>query len=261
MQPDNAFYVGLGLALASAVAYWLCRRSGKRLDTILETPTIACKDLPGLGASTVEVVGAAQAQPPLLADLTRTPCVAFSATITEHWTTTETVSDGKGGTRTVTRSHSAVRYSNEQRIPFDVIDATGAARVEPDGAEIELLGMDAGPAPPDSPAFGVSAAHWNGRLTYAESALPVSAQVYVLAQVSDRHTLVRPATLNEPFIISPRSEAQLVRSARWGERIWGFLAIAAFVAGMGMLGYWYEGTAGRFPWQAGKKGTGVIFRR
>lgn len=249
MEPEHAFYVGGGLVLVSPLFFWLCRRSIRRLNAMLETPTIACRDLPGLGASTVEVVGIARAATPLLADLTRTPCVAFSCSITEHWTTIETFTDSKGKTRTVVRHHSAVRYSNEGRIAFDVHDDTGAAHVEPDGAEIEMLGMDAGPAPPGSPAFGVRAVHWNGRLTYAESALPVESQVYVLAQVSEHHTLVRHQTLDEPFIISPRSEEELVRSARWGKRIYGTLTALSLLTGLGMLGHWFEQTRGRFPWQ------------
>lgn len=93
---------------------------------------------------------------------------------------------------------------------------------------------------PGSPACGVRAHHWNGRLTYEESALPVETDVYVLASVSERHTLVKSTTLGDPFIISHRSEEELIRRARWGKRIFGFLMAAALVGGTAMIGHWFD---------------------
>lgn len=246
MDAQTALYVGGGSVLLSGLFYLGLRSSAKRLHTILETPTIACRDLPGLGACTVEVHGCVRSHGPLLSDLARVPCVAFECSITEHWTTRETVRDSKGNTRTVTRHHTATRYSNSARINFDVVDDSGAATVEPEGASIDLIGQDAGPAPPGSPAYGVRAHHWNGRLSYSESVLPVGTTVYVLASVSERHTLVKSTTLGDPFIVSHRSEEELIRRARWGKRIFGFLTAAAFVGGTAMIGHWYDLSGGKF---------------
>lgn len=237
MDSKTALWVGAGAMVVSAPLFWWSRRSARRLLTIQETPTIACRDLPGLGAVTVEVVGAARADQPLIADLSGKQCVAFSSSIVEHWTTRHTERDSKGRKRTVTRHHSAVRYSNEKRQPFDVVDASGAARVEPDGAEIDLISGDAGPAYSGSPAFGITARHWNGRLAYHEALLPVETEVYVLASVSERHTLVKPTTLGDPFIISHRSEDSLLSGARWSWRIATGLAVLLFVGGAVLIGY------------------------
>jgi len=261
LDAETSFYLACGLLPISGLLAWAFARAARRLHVIRKTPTIRCRDLPGLGASMVEVNGAtdaaalregeAPAEPsgPLISDLCRIPCVAFNSSITEHWTTTETVRDSKGNTRTVTRHHSATRYSNAQQIAFDVVDDSGRARVNPDGADIDLLAQNAGPAPPDSPAYGVAAHHWNGRLSYDESALPLGQQVYVLAQVTQEHILAKPQNVDAPFIISHHGEKRLASGARWTARITGFLAAAALLGAFACAGHWWQSSGGRFPWQ------------
>src|SRR5690606_30010809 len=121
-------------------------------------PTIAARDIPGLGAASVEVSGIAEADEPLLSDLARVPCVAFTCAVTEHWTTTRVVRDSKGKTRTVTQHHSETRYSNSAEIPFRVCDESGAAVVQPAGACIEMLNTLVDVREPQfgSPAYGIS---------------------------------------------------------------------------------------------------------
>jgi hypothetical protein len=250
MEPENWFYAGCGLFVIGLACLWGYLHYAKRLRLILQTPTIACKDLPGLGASIVEVKGTVEADVPLTSDLCSIPCVAFTSTITEHWTTTRTVTDSKGGSRTVTDHHTAVRYQNDARIDFNIRDTSGLACVEIDGADLEMIDQAAGPASSQSPAFGVCPMHWNGHLTYTESLLPVGCTGYILAQVTERHTLGKPINVDSPFLISSRSEESIVRSARWGKGICGVAFTIALVGGGGAFAYWYQITGGAWPWQS-----------
>jgi hypothetical protein len=225
---------------AGGLLYWFgYRPAAYRYAIMREVPTIACKDLPGLGAAMVEVKGVAQADSPLTSDLARVPCVAFASAVTEHWTTTRTETDSKGNTRTVTEHHSASRYSNSREINFQVHDAGGQATVCPKGASMDMLntlGSFSSPGP-DSPAYGVSAQHWNGHLSYHESALPVGQQVYVLGQVSEEQTIGRPADIHRPFIISYRTEETLCRRAAIGKYVTGILCAILLAGGLAALAF------------------------
>jgi hypothetical protein len=239
-QP-NPVAIGIGAAcwLLSLLAYFLgYRRSARRYDAIVEVPTVAAKDIPGLGADMVEVKGVAQAGTPLVSDLARVPCVIFQSSVTEHWTTTRTEHDSKGNTRTVTEHHSETRYANEGQIDFHIRDGSGDATVHPDGAEKDLLDSMAdldGPLP-ESPAYGISPHHFGGRLSYSEAVMPVGQQVYVLGQVSDDNVIQRPEVVDRPFIISYRTEDALRNRAAWGKRVWGPLASLLFIVGVVLLG-------------------------
>ena len=237
MDPQAALWTGIAFVPIAGLLFWGSRRSARRLHTMLETPTLACRDLPGLGASTVEVCGRAASDAPMKADLSGNDCVAFRSTIIEHWTTVETVRDSKGHSRRVTRHHSAVRYHNDRREAFDVVDESGTARVEPEGAEMELMTCDGCPPWPGSPACGISPQRLGGRLTYQEAMIPIGQPLYVLACVSDRHTLVKPETLGEPFLISYRTEKQLISGSRWAVRLMTGIAALLFVAGAALIGY------------------------
>jgi hypothetical protein len=89
LEPQPALFIGLFCWLVSALIYFLgYRRIAHRFDIISEVPTVQARDIPGLGAAMVEVKGLIRCPRPLTSDLARVPCVAFEASVTEHWTTT-----------------------------------------------------------------------------------------------------------------------------------------------------------------------------
>lgn len=236
------YLVGAAACGLAGLLFYLLgyRRSAGRYDIIREVPTIAARDIPGLGAAMVEVKGRAVAEQPLISDLARLPCVAFNCRVTEHWTTTRTEQDSQGKTRTVTEHHSATRYSNEGMISFSIRDDSGEVPVNPQGASFEMLDGLAlrgvsGPLA-DSPAAGVRPHHWNGRLSYDEQVFPQGQQAYVLGQVSEKHVIIKPQIVDRPFVISWRSEESLIRRALWGKRIYGILAAAFFLAAFILAG-------------------------
>ncbi|GMV96736.1 MAG: hypothetical protein HRF43_02425 [Phycisphaerae bacterium] len=237
-QQTFMFIAGGGCLLVAFLIYRFgYRPCARRYDTIRAVPTIAARDVPGLGAAMVEVTGLARCPAPLISDLARVPCVAFTCCVTEHWTTTRTERDSKGNTRRVTEHHSATRYANEQRIAFEVRDESGGVLVRPEGAAIDLLdamGDLDGPRP-DSPAYGLTPQHFGGSLRYSESVLPVGQRLYVLGQVGADHAIQRPAGFDRPFVISFRGEAELCRRARIGKWAAGLAGLAFLAGGFGLF--------------------------
>lgn len=239
MQAEIPFILaGGGSLLAALFTYCVgYRRCAQRYETIRAVPSIATRDIPGLGAAMVEVNGHAQADVPLVSDLARVPCVAFTCSVTEHWTTTRTERDSNGKTRTVTEHHSSTRYSNDRRTDFELRDDTGEVLIRPEGASIDLLdtmgGLD-GPMP-GSPACDITPRHFNGHLHYSESALPVGQRLYILGQVGEDHAIQAPAGFDRPYIISHRSEAELCRSARIGKWVAGIAVLLMVIAGVALL--------------------------
>ena len=142
MNPAMAVGGGVCALICLACYFWGYRRSSLRYDLIREVPTVAAKDIPGLGADMVEVKGIARVDQPLVSDLARLACVAFESRVTESWTTTRTVRDSDGKTRTETEHHSETRYQNEKRIAFGVQDASGSVVVHPEGASYGLARRD-----------------------------------------------------------------------------------------------------------------------
>lgn len=247
---------GAACALVCLACYvWGYRRSSLRYDIISEVPTIAAKDIPGLGAAMVEVKGMVRAERPLVSDLARVHCVAFESRVTEHWTTTHMEHDKDGRTRTVTEHHSETRYENEVRIAFRVDDESGSVVVHPEGASLDLLdGMELAGIDepmPNSPAYGISPRH-GGSLSYSENVYPVGIKTYVLGQVSENNEIVAPTVVKRPFVISHRTEETLLSGAKLAKRIWGMLVILLLIAVMGLLavgfGLVYVGH-GPSPWQ------------
>lgn len=238
----NPVMIGSGSAcvLACLACYvWGYRRAALRYDIISEVPTVAARDIPGLGAAMVEVKGVAQADAPLLSDLARVPCVAFNSHVTEQWTTTRTERDKEGHTRIVTEQHSETRYENEQQIAFKICDDSGSVVVHPEGASIDMLdGMELAGIDrpqPDSPACDVSTAH-GGSLSFNESVFPLDTKTYVLGQVSENNEIVAPTVVKRPFVISYLTEESLLKRARWGKRVWSVLTLILFGAAMMLWG-------------------------
>lgn len=245
-MPVEHLIVG-GLAILLGVLSYVLgyRHSAARYDLIREVPTLQAKDVPGLGAATVEVKGITKVESPLISDLARVACVAFHSRVTEHWTTTHVVSDGKGRTRVTTQSHTETRHEEARTIPFEVHDDSGCVTVRPDGAEMELIdGMEmSGLSEPGlgSIAADIQPRHFGGRLTYSDQVLPVELQVYVLGHVTEDHAIAAAAVGNRPFLISYRTEDQLLKRARWGKWGYGVLtllllatAVVAFSIGASM---------------------------
>ena len=131
----------IGVAIA-AFALYASLHACYRRRLIDNLPTSKTQ---GVFIGLVELKGTVECEQPLESFLAQVPCVYYSYDIEERWSrmvTTEE-SDGKGGTRTVTREESGWTTvgSQTEMIPFYIKDDTGHLLVRPEGARIEAAGV------------------------------------------------------------------------------------------------------------------------
>src|SRR5450755_2454831 len=130
----GTFLPWIGAAI-SVFALFASLRACRKKRLIDNLPTSKTH---GVFIGLVELKGTAQCEEPLVSYLAGTRCVYYSFDIEERWSRLVTESDGKGGTRTVTRTESgwSTVDSRIESIPFYVQDDTGSLLVRPEGARI-----------------------------------------------------------------------------------------------------------------------------
>jgi hypothetical protein len=207
----------------------------------------------GVFIGLVELKGAAQCEQPLESYLAAVPCVYYSYTVEESWTRTTTVevSDGRGGTRTETRTETGWTTvdSRTEMTPFYLQDERGSLLVQPEGAQVEALGVfqrNCSPADPlyydKGPAMAIADSDQFRRFT--ETAIPLQAPLFLVGQARERRDVIAPEIATDPngaeFLISVRSQEQVSSGLGWS--IWGFFLFGALRRRAGMRS--------AFPWQA-----------
>src|SRR5476649_1251897 len=218
------FLPWIGLLIAAFSLYASLRACWQR-RLIDNLPTSKTQ---GVFIGLVELKGTVQCEQPLVSYLAGTSCVYYSFDIEERWSrlVTETESDGKGGTRTVTRTESGWTTvdSRIESTPFYVQDDTGSLLVRPEGARIEALGVfDQTCSPFDTlyyakgPAGGiVDSDHVRH---FSEKAVPLQAPLFIVGQARERQDIVAPEIAADPkaseFLVSIRSEEQVSSGLGW----------------------------------------------
>src|SRR5271168_1690794 len=113
-------WVGLAIAVFSLFASLRACRRRRLIDNLPTSKT------QGVFIGLVELKGMAQCEQPLVSYLAEASCVYYSFEVEERWSrlVTETESDGKGGTRMVTRRESGwtTVASRIESTPFYVQD-------------------------------------------------------------------------------------------------------------------------------------------
>jgi hypothetical protein len=228
-------WIGLALAVFSLFASLRACRRKRLIDNLPTSKTH------GVFIGLVELKGTAQCEQPLVSYLAGTPCVYYSYDIEERWSrlVTETESDGKGGTRTVTRRESGWTSVASEVVstPFYVQDETGHLLVRPEGARIEALGVfDQTCSTFDplyygkGPAGGIMDSDHVRRFT--EKAIPLQAPLFIVGQARERQDIVAPEIAADPkaseYLISVRSQEQVSSGLGW--QIWLFFFLGAIVA-------------------------------
>ena len=244
------FLPWIGLAVAIFALFGslrACRR--KRLIDNLPTSKTH-----GVFIGLVELKGTTQCEQPLASYLAGTSCVYYSFDIQERWSrlVTETVSDGRGGSRTVTRRESGWTTVDSRIVstPFYLQDDTGNLLVRPDGARIEALGVfDRTCSTFDPLYYGKGPAggilNSDGVRRFVETAIPLQAPLFIVGQARERKDIVAPEIAADPqareFLISVRTEEQVSSGLGW--QIWLLFFLGAFVAPGGhVLSYFAFGS-------------------
>lgn len=193
----------------------------------------------------VKLTGTVMCDRPLTSELTQTPCVHYSMSVRREYEETVTRRDSDGNETRETERSSETVSSNQQSVPFDLKDGTGAIAIDPTDAGIEtvkVLEEFRREEPGNFISFGgfslALGSSGAGRRTlgyrYCESILPLDRRITVVAALSDsanRLTLQKPAESGKKFIISLRSEEELTKAADRNARWTTVAMIACFVLG------------------------------
>ena len=253
-----------GVLLLAAVGLWFGSRSQKKkLGEIRMTQTSTAAELADLAAAVAkdigagsfnqisEVKGTIECAEPLTSELSQTRCVYYSMSVTREYEETYWEKDDKGNRVQRTRRGSESVAGNTRQVTFQVRDSTGTIAVDPQGASIGdekvfsefKQGDMRGPGQrfgsfSFDPGSFVSA---TGRRTigyrFEESAIPLGRPIYVLGEAVDsdgRLRIRKPDKKGASFIVSLKSEEQLVQSARSSAK--GLVVAAVIAAVLGVAG-------------------------
>jgi E3 Ubiquitin ligase len=231
--------VGVVLLVVAAVLYWIRRGQEARLHAIAGTETSTAQGLADLAKGVrdelggepsfrgvAEVTGLVRCDSPLTSDAAKQPCVYYTTTVTREYEETYWDWEGTDQNRHQvqrTRRASQTVASNAQQTDFSVEDATGRVRVHPDRARFDALKVvdrfDPAPPPDLGSLIGQVLGGAGRTIGYhtTESLIPIDRRAYVLGEAvdsADGLTIQAPGERGKQFIISTRSEEELIGSAR-----------------------------------------------
>lgn len=186
-----------------------------------------------------EFKGICTAKNPLQAEHSGEAVVYYEATVYRKYETTEQERDSEGRVRTVTRTHNDLITSNKRSIKFYLNDGSGEdILVDPEGASIDAIETFNRFEYEAPQGFNISNFMSNSRtlgFQYTERSIPVKSRLYVLGELSDRRgeiSVVKPTKEGENFIVSTKSEEQIVADAQ-SSASWQFYGgIALITAGI-----------------------------
>ncbi len=228
-----------------------------KYQLIQDTPR---SNIRSMAKGLVELEGKATASKPIIAHFSQTPCVYYRYTIEEYQ---EKVSKDSKGNSTTTREWVSVA-SDEQRTPFTLADSTGTVPIEPGGSECNVslkkqfiqrarIGLSItqiintiknnsstatattqlGLIPLESTTLFENPQI--GDRKYSEYYIEQHAPVFVIgtATITPAGTQVKKSENESTFIISDKSEKELLKSLKW--QMLSFFAIGGLLVIGGVL--------------------------
>ncbi|HEX7901898.1 MAG TPA: LemA family protein [Planctomycetota bacterium] len=230
--------VGAALAL---LAIWGSLRFLRRRRLIADIPTSKAE---GVFIGFVELKGTAESGSPLTSHLAEEACVHYAWSVEEHWshtyTETYTDSDGKTKTRLKTDSGWKTLAGDGEMIAFYVADETGAVRVDPAGAKMEVLEIFSETCRPGDPLYyakgpAEAVMYSTHERRFHEEGIPLGTALYVVGQARERDDVVAPEIAASPdapmFLISTRTEAEVGSGMTGWAWFLGILAILLAAGG------------------------------
>lgn len=249
---------GIIALVVAAVAYIYAHSQQKSLRDMTLTETLTCGDLGQLSSAAAEAVGSGSfgqecevvgvaapgAQGALTAPESGREVVWHRTVLTEHYTATETDSQGKS--REVNKTRIVGQQVTQE--PFVVKDSTGEIVVDPRGADMDEPFVLADKFERNSGNIDLGDSRWaniaeqlakasiQGGIQHEEWGIPTGQQLYVLAEANDRNgTLVMGRPEKGRFMISTKSEEELRESAGTTVAIATSIAVVVGVAGVVLL--------------------------
>lgn len=254
-------FIPIALAAVSAILFLIGRGKGNKALDIASTETTMAEELidlaaqvgkeigPGSFTRPAELKGTVECDQPLRSEMSGTSCAWYRSTVTREYEETYTERDSDGRSRTATRRGSETVSSNERRVPFFVRDPSGRMEVDPEGAALDgervVSRFEQGERG-TSISFGGFTVSLGGigqgRRTVGykleEWVLALGKTVYVLGEARDdggRLRVAKPGKKGGRFIISLKTEEQLLKSAKTGARVL-FAISAVLLAGAAAVG-------------------------
>jgi hypothetical protein len=205
------------------------------------------KDTVGIGSysgNIVELNGYGYADNPLIADHSGRECLYFIATVERKYEVVEQERDSDGNYRNVVKTKTETVSTRSEKTSFYLDDKSGKKiKVDLEGAKIDTIeSFDRFER--DAPrGFNISfSSHESKTLgyNYKERIIPQGAKLYVLGEASDRRggelCIVKPSEKGKNFIVSTKSEEELVKSAE-SSAMWQLVgAIASGIIGLILIG-------------------------
>jgi hypothetical protein len=241
---DESLTVGIAVlgGVLAALFFFLALRAGRRGRLMADLPT---SKTTGVFIGLVELKGTAEAARPVVSYLAGQTCVYYQWHVDESWsrTVTETYTDSEGRMQTRTRTESGwtTVAQGVKEIAFYLKDDCGIIRIQPEKAKVEpksVFDQTCGPADRLYYAKGPAAAVADSthRRRFAELAIPLHAQLYVVGHARERDDVVAAEIAHDPnaemFLISTRTEEQVSRGLAWQFRLLGVFGVV-----LGILGF------------------------
>jgi hypothetical protein len=238
---------GWGIGIAAvwfALTLAMSLRAFRRRTHMSAIPTSKVR---GVAMGEVEVSGVAEGPAPLTSHLAEERCLWYRWECNEHWTRTktETYTDSKGKTqtRTVRYSGTDTVASGGESAELYLRDDTGAVRVRWEGADVEparifseTVHMGEALYYGKGPAGAVSGS--DGIRTFTERGIRLGAALFVAGYAREREDRVEPEIAAgerekgggraRHFLVTTRSEAQVISSHSW--KGWGWALVGALPA-------------------------------
>jgi hypothetical protein len=205
-------------------------------------------------AQFVEIKGQLRCDDPIHGELSHEAAAIVETRVERLYETRVETRDAQGHVRTEWQKGRETLSQNRHESPFHLADATGAVRVLPTGARVDLVTVVDRFEPASAVeqgaggtmtigvgAFRVSIGSLasNDRRTlgyqFQEAILPLDRDVYALgefADTSDGTVLRRPSEGQKPFLLSLQSEAEVVRKTERSARLYRYGAIAGAILGI-----------------------------
>lgn len=251
------------ILLAIAIGCFFGYRNAKaKVGEVLHTQTSSIGDIAERAGAVAEVLGTGNSndyteikgkiepEEVLVSPLGQRDCLYFSASIEREWEEEEEYRDDEGRRRTRTVSRRETVMSDQGWVPFYVNDGTGRLKVDPERSDIDLVSSVSRFEPEHAVSFsggylrvgGLSfeiGSHRQRRhlrgYHFNESIFEPRGQVYLLGAVVDHGgelTLVHPSEKEQRYVITHKSEEELVSDLDGQTRMFWWASIASAVLGL-----------------------------
>lgn len=235
------FVAGALLLLLGIACALLATNREDRMLASTDTPTSPIADLPAIARAQgalgqrCEITGVLEADNySLTSPISGQLCAAFTLTTAwEEWGPPRFVDVKKSRDMNGQVCRDTGTNFDDQRVPsFWVRDASGRVQVEPPNATLDMAQTER--------RYEVMTASFGDserRSWRTEHSLPLGQQVYVLGYLGERNgepvLRCHPRDGKQPFLISHRSERQLVSANRWAA--YGYYFAAGISGSLGLV--------------------------